>query len=328
MPSKNEEPQFSSDDLIIPIYIDTNALFDLLASIEGGFSVVEKVTTRTANSRNSEQSVSANAGTEFGIPHILNLLKINLNGSLNRRQSRDIGEERASERYHTYGSLLQRLRDALLVNLVKTFDGSTETWDRIKPHDFVELRGKFRLNPLTDSFGTVERMAELYEIFAQAQTPNPSRQANKPKLQTTTLNNMANPFNQVTSNQVRQIRTIIKGMLNQLEKEDIRITVINLHSSSMHRAVAYLFTEYLRDRSMTELQNKEYKLLGKVVDKTSGQNDAIDLLQGTAFSGFDEATISSLVNGFNQPSSGINLPKIETKITAPALQVIPIAIYV
>ncbi len=29
-----------SDDLIIPIYIDTNALFDLLASVEKGFSIM------------------------------------------------------------------------------------------------------------------------------------------------------------------------------------------------------------------------------------------------------------------------------------------------
>ena len=79
---------------------------------------------------------------------------------------------------------------------------------------------------------------------------------------------------------------------------------------------------------MTELQNKEYKLLGKVVDKVSDSTDAIDLLQGTAFSGFDETTISGLVDSLNQPSSGIKLPKIETRITAPALQIIPIAIYV
>lgn len=32
-------------DLIVPIYVDTNALLDLLASIEGGFSLVEKVTS-------------------------------------------------------------------------------------------------------------------------------------------------------------------------------------------------------------------------------------------------------------------------------------------
>ena len=325
MPSKNEKPQFSSDDLIIPIYIDTNALFDLLASVEGGFSVVEKVTERTVNSRGSDQSANANAGTEFGIPKILNLLKINLNGSLNRRQSQDTGEEKASERYHTYGSLFQRFRATLLDNLVKTFDGSTEDWNKIEPHDFVELRGKFRLNPITDSFGTIDRLMGLYEIFAQAQAPNSNRQANKPRLQT---NTPTNPFNQMSAGQVKQFRTLIKGMLEQLEKKDIRVTVIDLNSSSTHKAVAYLFTEYLRDQSMTELQNKEYKLLGKVVDKISGPNDGIDLLQGTALSGFDETTISSLVDSLNQPNSGINLPKIETKIIAPALQVIPIAIYV
>ena len=328
MTSNNEKPQFSSDDLIIPIYIDTNALFDLLASVEGGFSVVEKVTTRAANSKSSDQAVSGSAGTEFGIPNILNLLKINLNGSLNSKQSKDSGEERATERYHTYGSLFQRLRATLLDNLVKTFDGSIGTWDEIKPHDFVELRGKFRLNPLTDSFGTVERMLGLFEMFAQAQPSNSNRQSNRPKLQTSTQNNQLNLFGQTSPAQVKQFRTLFKDMISQLEKKDIRIIVIDLNESSSHKAVAYLFTEYLRDPSMTELQNKEYKLLGKVVDKVSDSTDAIDLLQGTAFSGFDETTISDLVDSLNQPSSGIKLPKIETRITAPALQIIPIAIYV
>ena len=321
--------QLVSDDLIIPIYIDTNALLDLLASVEEGFSIVEKITSRNTHSRNSDQSGGANAGTEFGIPNILNLIKINLNGSFNWRQSRDAGEERASERYHTYGSLLQRLRATLLdYGMVKELNGSAEAWDGIEPHDFVELRGRFRLNPLIDSIGTIERMIGLFELFAQAQTTVSNTKANRSKPQIVSSGSSPNPFDQISPNQMKQIRTFIRGMLEQLEKKDIRITVIDLHNTSPHRAVAYLFTEYLRDQSMTELQNKEYKLLGKVVDKVSGSSDSIDLLQGTALSGFNETIISNLVDSLNQPNSPLKLPKIETKITAPALQVIPIAIYV
>jgi hypothetical protein len=35
-----------NQELVIPVYIDTNALLDLIASIEDGFSLVEKVTSR------------------------------------------------------------------------------------------------------------------------------------------------------------------------------------------------------------------------------------------------------------------------------------------
>lgn len=328
MSKKQEAELLYSDDLIIPIYIDTNALLDLLASVERGFSIVEKITMRNTQSRNSEQNFGVNGGTDFGIPNLFNVIKIALNGSANWKQGGENGEERASERYHTYGSLLQRLRTTLIENgLVREFDGSAESWDTIEPHDFIEIRGKFQLNPLTESFGTIERMLGFMELFAQMQNPSSKSKGSKPTL-VSTQPVTPNPFDKITITQMKQIHDFIKGMLDQLEKKDIRTTVIHLSNSSTHKAVAYIFTEYLRDVSMTELQYKEYKLLGKVVDKLTNANDGVDLLQGTALSGFDEATISNLVGGLNQPANGINLPKIETKIKAPVLQLIPIAIYV
>lgn len=75
-----------SEDLILPVYIDTNALLDLLASIEGGFSLVEKVTSRSSVSTQGERTVAAGAGTEFGIPNVLSLLKIKLGGSFSSKK--------------------------------------------------------------------------------------------------------------------------------------------------------------------------------------------------------------------------------------------------
>jgi len=144
--------------LVIPIYLDTNALLDLLASLEGGFSVVEKVTTRSATSRSSEGAIRAEGGTEFGIPNVLNLLKINVGASVGGKREKQSGEERETERYHTYGSLLYRLRASLdEQGLIKRFDGTDESWDSIQPSDFVELRGVFNPNPLADYLRAVKR---------------------------------------------------------------------------------------------------------------------------------------------------------------------------
>ncbi len=251
-----------------------------------------------------------------------------MTGSANRKQGNENGVEKASERYHTYGSLLQRLRVTLIdAELVKEFDGSTKSWDAIEPQDFVEIHGQFQLNPLTESFSTIERLMSLMELFTQTQNTSSKPKNNKPT-QVNIQTSSTNVFDQASLAQMKQIHTFIKGMLDQLEKKDIRTTVIDLNRSSTYKAVAYLFTEYLRDTSMTELQYKEYKLLGKVVDKLTNINDGVDLLQGTALGGFDDNTISNLVGGLNQPNSGMNLPKVETKIKAPVLQIIPIAIYV
>jgi len=327
--SKPEDIKLNQDDLIVPIYIDTNILLDLLASIEGGFSIVEKITTRNAQNKEADQSTNISAGTEFGIPNILNLIKINLGGSLNWKQGKEAAEEHSSERYHTYGSLLQRFRKALLdQGIIKVVDESKESWDKIAPHDFVEVRGKFQPNPLTHSITNIEGLLGLLELFSQFNNPSSSNKTNKSRQNTALQANSSNTFNQISSAQVQQIRKLIKGLIEQLEQKDIRTTVVDLHGSNHYKAVASLFTENLRDSSMTELLHKEYKLLGKVVGKLTDPASYIDLLQGTAFSGFDEKLITSLIDSLNQPNSSIHLPTAETKITAPLIQVVPIAIYV
>lgn len=64
-------------DLVIPIYLDVQALLDLLASIEDGFRMVETQTTRVTNSKTS--GVSGEAG--FGINNILSIFKMDLKAS-------------------------------------------------------------------------------------------------------------------------------------------------------------------------------------------------------------------------------------------------------
>ena len=140
-----------NDNLIVPIYVDTNALLDLLASIEGGFSLVEKVTSRTSASLEKDRSALTEAGTEFGIPNVLSLLKIKLGGSLSAKKSDEFGEERETERFHTYGSLLHRLRSYLEAEkIVKVLDRNDDVWKSIEASNFVEIKGIVRPNPLAD----------------------------------------------------------------------------------------------------------------------------------------------------------------------------------
>ena len=96
---RNQKVGAVDSNLIIPVYVDTNALLDLLASIEGGFSLVEKVTTRTASAAGSDKQLSAEAGTEFGVPNVLSMLKIRPGGSLRSTKQQESGEETEAKRY-------------------------------------------------------------------------------------------------------------------------------------------------------------------------------------------------------------------------------------
>jgi len=288
-------------NLVVPIYIDTNALLDLLASIEDGFSIVEKVTTRTITTASSDKLISAEAGTEFGIPNVLNLLKIKLGGSLSSKKQRETGEEKEAERYHTYGSLLYRLRAFLNdEELIKRPYENSEVWETIEPSDFVEVHGVFRPNPLADSLERIDRLIGLFEIMSDF-SPLPSGQSSGSQRK----------GSQGDKKQMRQFRQFLQGILTDIEKKNTRTFVIDATGPNRFSTVVLLFTDYLRDQTMAEIGYKEYRLLGKVVRKIEQDSEeTIDLLRGTGLGGVGREALEQLWNAFNQmadesPSSQI-----------------------
>ena len=100
--------------------------------------------------------------------------------------------------------------------------------------------------------------------------------------------------------------------------------------ATSRRAVVRLFPSFARDPTLTELAHGEYKLLGKVVRSLADpEGESIDLLQGTAMGGMGDEMLEGLLEGFrNASEEGLKLPEITTTVTAPALQVVPIGIYV
>jgi hypothetical protein len=307
-----------NDNLIVPIYVDTNALLDLLASIEGGFSLVEKVTSRTSTSSEKDKSALVEAGTEFGIPNVLSLLKIKLGGSLSAKKGEEAGEERESERYHTYGSLLHRLRSYLEAEkLVKVLDSKDDVWASIEASNFVEIKGIVRPNPLADSFGRIDRLIGIVQLVSGLDTGSSDQHTGGKGGKKSS-----------DKNQMTQIRQFIKGILADIEKENIRTFVIDMQSSKGGSAVVLLYTNYLRDQTMTEIEHKEYRLLGKVVRKIEEDSEeTIDLLRGTGLGGIGKDTLDTLLVSFNQ-LEGMNLPEVKTEVRGPALEIVPIAIFV
>ncbi|HHT9124420.1 MAG TPA: DUF6414 family protein [Candidatus Brocadiia bacterium] len=300
-------------DLAIPLYLDTNTLLDLLASIEGGFSMVEKITTRSADSKTTELS----GGTEFGIANVFNILKINLKGSGTKTKDQQLGEEREVQRYHTYGSLLNRLRTNLMeAELVKKIVDD-KAWEKVNTSEFVEVRGKFVPNPLRVSLQIINRLLGMilpfrsFDLTSEGKAHQPQKKA-KQEIQ-----------------QIQNMQKIFEGIIKNFEHESIYTYLVELTALPGHRTVVYLFTEYLRDRSNTELPYSEFRVLGKVVKKITEKDDSIDLLRGSALSGVSEEILSPLLDALRQVGEqGIKIPNLVTKVEAPAIQIIPIAVYV
>jgi|GEM_PF-843314 hypothetical protein len=326
-------------DLVIPIYIDTNALLDLLASIEDGFSVVEKVTTRNSDSKNINREVKADTGTEFGIPNVLSMLKLNIGYSSNWKKTREDGKESQTDRYHTYGSLFYRLREFLEQNeLIKYPSQDHIIWEDIKASDFIEIHGIFRPNPLSDSLKILCRTLDLFMMMSDYIPNNSSVNISNSRLSkqparnqqksNTPIANSRNSFNQEQLKQIEQFKNFFIGILKDIQTDNVFTFVTDIHDIPEHQAVSLVYSDYLRDQTIREISHKEYRMLGKVVRKIDKEDsETIDLLLGTGLGGISRSVLDQIITVLGI-IPGMNLPKIQTEIKGPALEIVPVAIYV
>ena len=74
---------------------------------------------------------------------MLSIFKVNLKGEVDRAREQKTEEGRSTERFHTYWSLLNKLRSVLEVERLLNEAASNESWQSAQPSDFVEIHGKF-----------------------------------------------------------------------------------------------------------------------------------------------------------------------------------------
>jgi len=79
---------------------------------------------------------------------------------------------------------------------------------------------------------------------------------------------------------------------------------------------------------MTEIAHKEFTLLGKVVRKLDrGSEEKVKLLRGTGMGSFGKKTLDQFVEAFSNMGD-LEFPKPEVEIDGPALEIVPIAVFV
>ncbi|NLG97280.1 MAG: hypothetical protein GX491_07965 [Chloroflexi bacterium] len=302
------------NSLILPVYIDTNSLLDILASLEGGFSFVEKVTTTVSQVKSSNLTTNLEGGTEFGVPNVLSLLKVKLGASGGYQKDQNTEKQSQMDRYHTYGSLLHRLREILMSEkLVTQIKPDLSNWQDFDNHDFIEFSGTFTPNPFVHSLDTLLKLIKVVSLVSGI----PS---------STSKGSIQKPSKTSSAKEIEQITKFLQGILNDHQGENIRKFVITEEGRDFS-VVTTLFLEYLRDKTLTEISYKSFTLLGKVVRKVEAtSNSEIDLLTGTGLGGIDRTTLLTLFSGLSE-IPGTQIPQLKMVIPGPAIEVVPIAIY-
>lgn len=324
-----------NNNLGIPIYLDTNTLLDLLASMENGFNVATTIETQSKVTNNKDSSKEGNFGINFHT-----ILNIGLKGTSKEGTENLQDQKDTTEKFHTYGSLMNRLIQNLHENeIIKSVDNE-QSWDKIKESDFIELQGKFIPNPIINSLNKINNLLDLVIKFSEKKLIPPYDNLDNPIIPENIpipngvstkqfISQYKKDLRKNAESQLKQNKTIkemLNGITEDLGDEDYQKYVIKLKNLPDHKVLVYLFNEFIRDRAGAELPFGEFKILGKVV-RILQYNESIDLLENSTMGLSDE-----IINGLKSPlyelSDQFHIPEVFTKVEYPAIQVIPIAIFV
>jgi len=285
--------KIDKNKLTIPIYLNTKIVFDMLATIEDGFSEVKNI--QTSKSKNREEDAEANIGTS----NLFALFSVGIKGNLKSGNSSD--QTITEEKTHTTVSLFQKLKADL--DAAKLINRNI---DKYEIGDFVEIQGNLKTNPLIDMLSALKELMALANLLSDK--PKNNNQSKKDKLMSDAKFNAQ-----------------IEGLINGLQaggKKDI------ICEASGLKVVLPTDENYFLNNNMSEITDGNYKILGKVVQiyKDSGE---ISLLRNTVFSKLQLDKMKEFQAVFNDPAladfvgnGGI------TTIEAPVIMITPIAIYV
>lgn len=286
--------KIDKNKLTIPIYLNTKIVFDMLATIEDGFSEVKNI--QTSKSKNREEDAEANIGTS----NLFALFSVGIKGNLKSGNSSD--QTITEEKTHTTVSLFQKLKADL--DAAKLINRNI---DKYEIGDFVEIQGNLKTNPLIDMLSALKELMALANLFSDK--PKNNNQSKKDKLM----------FD-------AKFNAQIEGLINGLQaggKKDI------ICEASGLKVVLPTDENYFLNNNMSEITDGNYKILGKVVQiyKDSGE---ISLLRNTVFSKLQLDKMKEFQAVFNDPALAdfVGNGGITTTIEAPVIMIIPIAIYV
>ena len=296
--------------LNIPIYLNQKVVFDMLASIEDGFSQFSTIQTSVERKTTS----SGDASAEIGSSNVFALLGIKLKGSLKGEEAEKDSEMLSQQRVHTPSSLFQKLRSYLYQeNLVRHLLNADMLKD-LHPGDFIEIKGELSKNPLVSAIDSLIEVMELVTGFTETESSNQKK-----------------GHNRAQSNDKKTIEQI-KAFSNGLQTESIVDLICRIeYEQSIVNCVLPVYHEYFFNRNMNELTDGSYKIFGKITKSIPNSGESINLLRNTSFSLIKESVLDSMFAHFQSEdvqSSGIDLPDISTKINGPAIMVLPIAIFV
>ena len=316
-----EAENLEATDLCVPIYLNQQAVFDLLAVLEDGFYQISSITTAEGESQNRKTAV----GGSIGASNVFALLGITFKGEHAREKGSQEQTEVARDRVHTPTSLFSRLRMALNERSLLTRPQSLGEIEGSTSGQFVEFRAVLRKNPLEETLEGLLKVLRLVELFSE-ESSHATTQGGRKKGR----RGKGGGQGVQLQSEEEQAAQLMQGILDEITQAGSLEIVGEMLDVPGATAVLSTKPEFFSDRDASEIIDGEFRVLGKVIRAVpTDSDDSINLLRKTSFGLFDERIFEGFSDGFEEGREefGLRLPEFVTVVEGPALQVFPIAIF-
>lgn len=288
---------------ILPItnYLNQKIVFDLLAVIDDGFTQVKSLSKSSEENRSSGFGVSA----KLGLSNAFELLGVTTSLGGNYRRDKKVSDAQSSseERVHTPTSLFSKLMAHLYESESIKELNKSKSIDKLIAGDFVELKGELRRNSIVSILESIEQML----VFEKRMNGQKKKRNEEDALK-----------------QVKGFR----DSLTQGDSLDLITKVVTKDGDV--EVVLPVYLNYFFNRNLNDLIEGEYTIVGKVVKIANSDKEGINLFRNTGFNLIKQSQLEDMFESFQDTGAEdlLNIPEINSTINAPALLILPIAIYI
>lgn len=318
-------------DLVYPLYLDVPMMTSFVAALEDGIAYGSDVTRRDDNRRRLGAGSEARASA--GIPGMgifSTLLNMDLRGNIQGEQASGSEEEVTLVRRHTEASLFMRLRHTLVnddrILRIRKLDDLQQLANAEQDY-LVEVRGQISRSPLNESLEAVFRVLSMLGVDldgnARSSQQGQGGGGKQKRGQQQRAKSLADEFQ--IGDEGRMGLQLMQRIREDLTQSKILDVVMRPASVEDLSVVMALALEFLPEGALDNMLSGDFTVLGKVTRLVEGDAE-ISLYQRTVFKNLDSSSFDEMFNELRK-SPLFRLSDNPSSIRAPALQVMPLAIY-
>ncbi len=317
-------------DLVYPLYLDVPMMTSFVAALEDGIAYGRDV-TQTSN-RRRDVAAEGEGKARAGLPSMgifASLLSLDARGKISGDREAGDEEEIKLVRKHTEASLFMRLRQMLKDNDRVLQISGVDDLQKLKgaEHDYlVEIKGQVFRSPLSEALEAVFRILGMLGVDPLRDQSSRSQAGGAKKQGKGQRRAASEPANALALDDETQLGfQLMQRIREDLAKSKVVDAVMRPSAVEDLTVVIALALEFLPDGTFENLLSGDFSVLGKVTRVVEGDEE-ISLYQRTVFSYLDSGVIDETFAQL-QNNSSLKLSQNPSSVEAPALQVMPLAIY-